>query len=276
MTEVANETFEPADIRTYSVISLRADPILARLALALVLSLLLTVPAFLLDDRLFRGENVWLKPIKFQIALAVYFATLALYATWLPESVTRSRKMRVFLTTVALASIAEMLWIGGAAMFATASHYNPAPLLYAIYAAMGAFAVLLTSVSLVFGIAFWRDRSSALPAPFRLSLALGLIATFVLTLIAAGTLSALPGHHIGTPVTGATVPFMGWSREVGDLRVPHFLATHALHVIPVIGLAAMALRTPRRALLAVWVGAGGFAALTLFSFVQALGGRPFI
>ena len=88
----------------------------------MVLSLLLTVPAFLLDDRLFRGENVWLKPIKFQIALAVYFATLAVYAAWLPEGVTRSRKTRVFLTAVALASIAEMLWIGWAAMFATASH----------------------------------------------------------------------------------------------------------------------------------------------------------
>ncbi|WP_322888930.1 MULTISPECIES: hypothetical protein [unclassified Yoonia] len=276
MTDVAKEQCETADIITYYVVPLRADPILGQLALAMVLSLLLTVPAFLLDDRLFNGANVWLKPIKFQIALALYFATLTVYATWLPEGVMRSTKMRVFLTAVVVATIAEMLWISGAAMFATASHYNPVPLLYAIYAAMGAFAVLLTAVSLVLGMAFWRDRGSALPAPFRLSLALGLIATFVLTLIAAGTLSALPGHHVGTPVTGATVPFMGWSREVGDLRVSHFLATHALHVIPVIGLAAMALRPPRLARLAVWVGTAGFAALTLFTFAQALSGRPFI
>ncbi len=273
MTEHTLEDREPV---TFRAVLIRLDPILARVALAMLLSLLLTVPAYMLDDRLFQGENVWLKPIKFQVALAVYFATLAIYASWLPVRVTRGPRMRLYLTAVALATIAEMLWIGGAAMFATASHYNPAPLLYAIYAAMGAFAVLLTSVSLVFGIAFWRDRGSALPAPFRLSLALGLIATFVLTLIAAGTLSALPGHHVGIPATGATVPFMGWSREVGDLRVPHFLATHALHVIPVIGLAAMALKTSRLAHLAVWVGAAGFAALTLFTFVQALGGRPII
>lgn len=276
MSDIAKETQQPPEAMTLSVVALRTEPILTRIALTMVLSLLLTVPAFILDDRLFQGENVWLKPIKFQVALAVYFATLAIYATWLPERVTCGPRMRLYLTAVALATFLEMFWIGGAAMFATASHYNPAPLLYAIYIAMGAFAVLLTSVSLVLGIAFWHHRESALPAPFRLSLALGLIATFVLTLIAAGTLSALPGHHIGTPATGAKVPFMGWSREVGDLRVPHFLATHALHVIPVIGLAAMALRSSRRALLAVWVGAAGFAALTLFTFFQALAGRPFI
>ena len=265
---------DETDIVSVRALQLRPDPILGRIALAMVLSLLLTVPAYLLDDRLFQGENVWLKPIKFQIALAVYFATLAVYATWLPKGATQTPRMRTFLTVVGLATIAEMLWIGGAAMFATASHYNPHPLLSAIYVLMGAFAVLLTSVCLVFGITFWRDRGSALPEPLRLSLALGLILTFPLTLLAAGTLASLPGHHIGTPVTGATMPFMGWSREVGDLRVAHFLATHALHVIPVIGLAALASRHPQHARRLVWAGAAGFAALTLFTFVQALSGRP--
>ena len=276
MTGVVNDRFDLAGINAVYLAALRADPILTRIALAMVLSLLLTVPALLLEDRQFQGENVWLKPIKFQIALAVYFGTLAVFATWLPQAVMRSLRMRRFLIAAGLATIAEMLWIGGAAMFGTASHYNPQPIFYVIYALMGACAVLLTSVSLVLGTAFWRDRRSVLPDPLRLSLALGLIVTFVLTLVVAGTLSSLPGHHIGIPVTGATVPFLGWSREVGDLRVAHFLATHALHVIPVIGIAAMALRDTRHANRAVWVGAAGFAALTLFAFVQALGGRPFL
>ena len=61
--------------------------------------------------------------------------------------------------------------------------------------------------------------------------------TFVLTVPIAGTLAQMPGHFVGTPVTGAAVPVFGWSREVGDLRTAHFLATHAMHFLPLAGLA---------------------------------------
>ena len=37
---------------------LRFEPILARTGLAMLLSLLVTLPAFLLDDRVLHGENV--------------------------------------------------------------------------------------------------------------------------------------------------------------------------------------------------------------------------
>ena len=257
-------------------LSLRAEPILSRITLIMALSLCITLPAYALDTRLFQGENVWLKPIKFQLALALYFGTLALYATWLPESLTTSPKIRRLLIAAGLASFAEMIWIGWAAMFGTASHYNTMPLLYGVYALMGVLAVLLITVSLVFGLAFWRAKRSPLSEPLRLSMALGLVLTFVLTLIAAGTLSALSGHHIGTPITGSSLPLMGWSREVGDLRVAHFLATHALHAIPLIGLLAVAFLPQRLANQAVWAGASAFTALTIFTYIQALSGSPFL
>jgi hypothetical protein len=82
------------------------------------------------------------------------------------------------------------------------------------------------------------------------------------------------GHLVGTPLTGALLPVMGWSREVGDVRVAHFLATHAMHALPLVGLAALAL--PGRAAGAVWAGAVLYIALTLGTFAQALAGRPFL
>ncbi|TNF58861.1 MAG: hypothetical protein EP307_11565 [Rhodobacteraceae bacterium] len=254
---------------------LQPEPILTRIALVMGLSLLLTIPAFLLDGRMFQGENVWVKPIKFQLALAIYFGTLAVYAAFLPRGLLETPRLRFFLVVVGFATLAEMIWIGGAAMFATASHFNTTPLLYGVYLLMGAFAVLLTSASLVLGLAFWRDRGSALPEAVRLSLSLGLILTFALTLIVAGTLSARSGHFVGTPTQGAALPLLGWSREVGDLRVAHFFATHALHVVPLFGIAALTLRRDRPARILVWAGAGAFAAFTIFTFVQALSGRPF-
>lgn len=251
-----------------------ADPALLRIGVAVILSLLLTLPALLLDGRMLQGENVWVKPIKFQIALAVYLVTLAVFASLLPQDAATTRRLRWIGLALTLATVAELIWIGGSAMFATASHYNPNPVLYAVYALMGGLATVLILGSLFMGLSFWSARDSHLPEPLRLSLALGLILTFALTLPAAGTLSAMPGHFIGTPVTGAVVPILGWSREVGDLRVAHFLATHALHVVPLIGVAAIGLSNPVLARGLVWAGALGYSALTAFAFVQALAGQP--
>ncbi|MGM0560549.1 MAG: hypothetical protein ACQETX_05730 [Pseudomonadota bacterium] len=78
-------------------------------------------------------------------------------------------------------------------------------------------------------------RRSDLALALRLSTALGLILTFVLTILVVSTMSMLGGHHIGTP-SGASVLLLGWSRDVGDLRAPHFLDTHALHILPLAGL----------------------------------------
>lgn len=245
-------------------------------ALALALSLALTLPALWLDPRLFQGESVWLKPVKFQIALVIYTLTLAWFARWLPPGFLARPAVRLWLRFAAWAVLAEMVWIGGAAMFATASHYNPAGLMAVIYPVMGLIALQLTSVSLVFGLAMARDPAPVLPPALHLSVWLGLVLTFALTAVAAFTLSALPGHHVGTPTTGATVPFMGWSREVGDLRVAHFLATHALHALPVVGLVAGWLWPGRGGLRAVRAAGGLYAVLTLATLAQALAGLPLL
>jgi hypothetical protein len=159
-------------------------------------------------------------------------------------------------------------------MLYTASHFNTTvPLLTTIYSLMGAFAVLLTSASLVMGISIWRNRKTGLSPALHLSVALGLILTFALTIPVAGYLSASGGHFVGTSTREMWI--MGWSRDAGDLRVAHFLATHALHFIPLAGLIA-AWTIPAQATRAVWLAASLFAALVAFTFTQALQGRPFL
>ena len=49
-----------------------------------------------LDPRLFQGDDIWLKPVKFQIALTIYFLTLAFFARWLPAGMTAGARWRVY------------------------------------------------------------------------------------------------------------------------------------------------------------------------------------
>jgi len=240
----------------------RPNPQILHLTLFVALAALPLMAAYALDDRLFQGDSVWLKPLKFHLALTVYTGTLTIFAMLLPEGAFTSRRWRIYLGVVTLAILAELVWIGAAAALGTGSHFNVTGIWSALYSLMGLAAVILTSPTLAMAPAFWRHRAD----PLLLSIAVGLALTFVLTVPIAGTMANLMGHHVGTPVTGARFPIMGWSMEVGDLRLPHFLATHAMHFVPLAGLIGS------RG--AVWGAAAGFTALTLWCFARALMGLP--
>lgn len=270
-------TYSPA----YRPVRLRglfdAEPLFAATGLLIGLSLAPTLVAMAVDPREFLGENVWLKPVKFQIALSLYLLTLAFFARWLPAGMTARLSYRIYSGAVVFAVIAELVWIGGAAMYGTASHFNVSdPFLESIYGLMGAFAVLLTSATLVQGIAIWRNPVTGLVPALHLSITLGLVLTFILTLIVAGSLASQSGHLIGTPVSGARVPVLGWSREVGDLRVAHFFATHALHILPVAAIVIGAVLPRRWAVPAVWASALLFTAFVAASFAGAMAGLPLL
>lgn len=256
----------------------RYEPVFRATALFLFLLLAPLSFAAFLDGRMIAGENIWIKPIKFAIAMWMYLITLAFYARWLPTDVQAKSWYKAYSRLVATSAILEMLWIGGAAFAGTTSHFNfSSTLMIILYAAAGLFAVILTSASLVYGVLILRDKSSLLADGSRLSLGLGLVLTFILTVIVAGFMSSNGSHFVGTPLPGDTGAWIfGWSESVGDLRVAHFFATHALHVVPIIGLLTLAGTKLEWLRMAAWATALVYSVFVLFTFVQALMGRPFI
>jgi hypothetical protein len=254
----------------------RREPLFAGTALALIALMPPTLIAMALDGRTLLGVNIWIKPLKFEVALAIHMLTLAWYAGWLPEGIARSRWYRIFSITFVFCVAAEMVWIGGAAANGVASHFNVAtPIMGAIYGLMGVFAVTLTSASLLFGVLIL--RGSKLNPVFRLSVGLGLILTFALTVITAGYMAAGTGHFVGGAGSDAGgMALMGWARDGGDLRVAHFFATHALHVIPAFGYAASRMLSPRPGHAAAVLFSAGYAAFTAYTFAEALMGFPFL
>jgi len=252
-------------------------PAFTALALLIGLAILPVLAAMSLDPRLFGGEDIWLKPLKFHIALVIYLVTLAVFARWMTPAQRDSRMWRGFVAVVCLCVLAELVWIGGAAALGTGSHFNiSSPVWGTLYSLMGLAAVTLTSASLVMGVAIARNPATGLHPAVKLSIVLGLILTFVLTVITAGYMASTTGHYVGVPVTGERLPILGWSREVGDLRVGHFLATHALHGLPIWGLMAARMGDGRGSLTLVWAGAVAYAVLVLATFAQAMAGMPLI
>jgi hypothetical protein len=84
-------------------------------------------------------------------------------------------------------------------------------------------------------------------------------------------------HTVGAADGGPGLPGTGWSREHGDLRVPHFLGLHAVQIIPLITLLVggrVASAAPRRR--AVFVVAASYAMLFVILLAQALGGESVI
>lgn len=253
---------------------LRDAPIEMIAAIMLALLALPLMGAMALDPRLVAGINPWIKPLKFAASLSLYLGTLAYFAYLIPSHLRRTRRFRVFSGVVLTCIAMEMAWIGGAALAGTTSHFNVStPIWEGLYSLMGLAAVTLTSAALVWGITIWRNNSG----PFARLVAASFVLTFVLTIPVAGYMAQTQSHFVGTALSDAGgLWLMGWSRNVGDLRVAHFFATHAMQILPaayVVLLLIAGARLPRGTGLAL---CAAFSVLTLATFVQALNGQPFL
>ncbi len=243
------------------------------------LSLLALVPVLLamsIDLRTVNGISVWIKPAKFLVSFAVYYATLAWVSGWLSAS-TRARRPHRFVVAVALgAGVLEMTWLLLAAAFGVPAHFNREQPWATAYQVAGAGAVMLLVAVLVQGVLVARDREAALAPALRHAIVLGAVVAFATTLITASVLSSGDGHWVGGARSDAGgLPLVGWSRTGGDLRVAHFFALHAQQALPLVGLALVALRRPD-ARAAVWVATAVYTAWIGFTFVQALRGQSLL
>ncbi|WEK14559.1 MAG: hypothetical protein P0Y48_04975 [Candidatus Microbacterium phytovorans] len=213
-------------------------PLLALAAGMLMLSVVCGILA-IVDPRLILGQNAWFKPLKFSLSIAVYAVTLA----WLIGQVHRWRRAASIAgTIVVIALVAEMVIIVGAAAAGTTSHFNVStPLNTTLWSVMAASIVIVWIVTLLVGIALVVSPTpdAARNLAIRGGVALGLVGmavAFLMTGPTPGQLDDFQGiagaHAVGVADGGAGLPFLGWSTEGGDLRVPHFVGMHALQILP--------------------------------------------
>jgi len=241
-----------------------------------------------LDPRVITGAPAWLKPAKFAISIAIYALTLVWVFTYLPEW-TRTRRVAGWTTAITL--VLEVAIIDAQAWRGTTSHFNiGTPPDAVLFGVMGGAIVLQTLASILVAAALWRQQFAdhALGWSLRLGMAITIIGASTGGLMtvptAAQVAEARATHHmtfsgahtVGAPDGGPGLPGTGWSREHGDIRVPHFLGLHALQ-----GLALVALLLPRREsdvrrVQLTLVAAGSYLGLFVLLLVQAFNGESVV
>lgn len=242
----------------------QAEPRLMAFALLMLAVALPAALAMGLDDRLFRGVSVWVKPIKFMLASAVLALTTAWFATHLTAAAQRGRALRALAWTLIGSAGFEVLYITLQAALGQASHYNVGDAFHGLmYSLMGLFAVTLTATQPWLAWLLWRHGQPGLAPAYRLSVLLGLVLTFVLGAGAAFPLAQLQ------PPAGAGWPLVGWHVQGGDLRIAHFIGIHAGQALPLVG-ALLVAGAARHARAGVWLATAAWTGLWAVALAHAL------
>lgn len=264
------------------------SPVLIQTA-ALSLALLgIALVGLLADDRVIGGAPAWLKPAKFGASGATYLITLAFMVRELP----RTRTLRIATALIGWILVVETTAIALQAARGRLSHFNiDTPIDTAIFSSMGVGIAIVWVMSAVVLYQHLRtkahDRTMAMA--LRIGLALNIAGAGVgwtMTQPRAAQVDALKhnqrpfvvgSHTIGAPDGGAGIPITQWSRDHGDLRIPHFVGMHAWQLLPLLLLGIRRVRAGRddgTERVIVLVASATCAVLFVGAFLQAMAGHP--
>ncbi|GAA3181068.1 hypothetical protein [Nonomuraea roseoviolacea] len=220
--------------------------------------ILVSLVGLVTDGRTLLGESVWVKPLKFGFAFALYTGTLA----WLISKLTRGRRLSWWLGTVfALGATVEVGAITTQAARGTFSHFNADqsdPVTLALVPVLTTGVMTLLIVQLIIAVMVLAQRAAGPALTLAIRAGLGLATAGMLIPVywmVAGLhprtvtdangarIPMYQGHGIGDP-DGHGMPLTNWSVTGGDFRVPHFFALHGIQVLLVVtaALAALAAR----------------------------------
>lgn len=256
------------------------QPLLLRGAAAAGVLLVGCALAWVLDTRTLNGVSVWSKPMKFHLSFGLHLLTVAWLMRGMALAGLTRPATRLALRVLLFATLVELGYITLQAARGRHSHFNfETPWeTVAYYGVMGGAALAAVFASAAIGWLLWRHPRDGLEPGIHLGAALGLMLGALATLLTAGVLAtgavAGSGHWVGGVHSDTNgLPLLGWSTSGGDLRVPHFFATHLTQVLPLAGWLASGLSRPRAWVLASALLGSGVVALT---FAQALSGQPFV
>ena len=267
----------------------RASPPLTAVGTLMLLVAVPSLVGIFSDSHIITGAPAWLKPFKFAVSIAVYSLTLAWIFGWLTDW---PRMRRIVGWTTAVVFVLEVAIIDAQAWRGTTSHFNAStPLDRALFIVMGSAILLQTFVSVAVAVALWRQRFAerSLGWALRLGMILTILGAMTGPLMtrpteeqlaharAGGRMTTVGAHTVGGPDGGPGVPVTGWSREHGDVRVPHFIGLHAIQALTLVAVGLRRWRRPEATRVkAVLIAAASYASLFLLLLREAVRGQSIV
>jgi|SRR5579864_713559 len=225
------QILSPSSVRGFFSELDATDPVLSRLGWAL----LLVVPVFaalamFVPATAGAAVNPWIKPIKFSMSFSTFASTISLLllALRIPRwQLTLAR--RAIATSVALEimSLAAQAW-------RSAYHLSGQSLLDTSLAQMTNSMVMVNTGIVCWMLALFcanRVRTDLIDRPMVAAIRYSLV-IFLAGNAIGGYMLARGSHTVGVADGGQGLPFVNWSVIGGDLRIAHFIAIHAIQIVP--------------------------------------------
>jgi hypothetical protein len=223
------QTLSPSSIRAFFR-GLRAkDKLLFRFGWILLFSVPLFAACGLIRPEAASDISPWFKPIKFAISFATFAWTVGLFLTVLKIATWQRQLARWAITgsvTVEMLCLAAQAWRNtpaGARSFAD----------FLILQGTTAMVSIDTLVTVWLLVVFCgkHERINIADAVQILAIRLSMV-IFLLGNAVGGYMLARGSHTVGAADGGPGLPFLGWSTVAGDLRIAHFIAIHAIQIVP--------------------------------------------
>ncbi|MBZ5525645.1 MAG: hypothetical protein LAP21_25775 [Acidobacteriia bacterium] len=220
--------------------------------------------------------NPWIKPIKFATSFSTFLWTIApmLLALRMP-----GWQRKIARQAIAFGAIMEMVFLSAQAWRGV--YFTGAPTLTDSIILQGASAMIsiVSTVCLGMTVVYFFNSRVALTdktmiAAIRFSLVIFMIGNAV-----GGYMLARGSHTVGAPDGGPGMPFTNWSTIGGDLRVAHFIAIHAIQILPLLAwaLKEMMPAAPEvRRKLALYAASALLTLAVAGTFVQAALAHPLL
>jgi len=190
----------------------------------------LTYMVSLSDARTLREVGIWIKPMKFMAATAVFAWTTVWVTQLVNTAVTHGQAYKRISLLLFVTSLFEVVYITYQASHGAASHYNTSDPWHAfMFGLMAVAAVGLTASQGWLAWEIWKTRRTNRLTVTSWGAIIGLMLTFVL--------STVSGFMLGgnQPPAGPGLPVVGWHLH-HDIRPSHFLGVHAQQLIPLWGI----------------------------------------
>jgi hypothetical protein len=271
------QTISPSAVREFFRQLDSQDALLSRLGWVLIGVVPIFAALAFLAPATLHGVNPWIKPIKFSLSFSTFASTISLFllALRIPEWQLRTAR-RIIAVSVAfeIFSLAVQAWRG---VYAAGSHN-----LLDSFLAQMTNGMVMINTAIVTGmfvlLCAKRVHSSLVDRPMLAALRYS-IAIFLAGNAVGGYMLARGSHTVGASDGGRGLPFVNWSTIGGDLRIAHFIAIHAIQIVPLFAyvLSQMApIPAVKQRKFAVAALAIAVALAVGATFVQAAMGRPLL